>query len=224
MCDFISWGVMRKSVNGFNKNTILFLDDEQMKHLMDYGDEQYDRSFGPDDVQGHYALATFYRIPQDSFKHREGLCDLPKKIVKALKEGRLNKAKARYEQDSGTKLLLKGNRLVDPFNFEFNLKGTLAYTPNAENINSFLSLLQAKGIRWASNDTLLNPDGTPTLMYWKNQPNHGFRIELKGSRFALVNSFNDDPERCKTEDEFFDRLNSEMERFERKQQAYLASL
>jgi len=192
ICDFISWGVMLKDKNGFKEGDVLFLDDEQMAHLKDYGESDYGRYFSDDDVFGHHAIAAYYRLSPDDFSHEEGLIGFPPSLLAAIEDGRLNKAKAAHVPHIGSNHALIGDHCecvelpkLDKPGLHIEVKG--------KDINRFLSNLAKRGIRWASNDPLFAPDSkTPKLCYWHDicdEDTHEFCIDPVDGRLALTNGY-----------------------------------
>ena len=191
MCDLVSWGIMHHGKNGLRKGKVIFLYDEQMAHLMDHGQEQYGRSFTENDVLGHTALAYYYRLRDDDFIHREGLKKLPRTVVKAIKEGRLAKAFKAYEKEHDCVLKLDGTSLRKGiYKVDYAMEEIRVWLPIKE-IHAFFEELHKRGIRWASNDSLLTAEDEFVLTYWDDdnpERKHGFALSFWHDRIALCNT------------------------------------
>ena len=84
MCDFYSWGVVRKDMpeKGLTKGQLLGLTDDMI--LAKWGQ---DIDFK--DKDGHSAIAEYYGIQQDDIEHHESCTHVPKQFVADLNAGRM---------------------------------------------------------------------------------------------------------------------------------------
>ena len=123
MCDFFSWGVLKPSVQkqlGL-KSRIIFLEDDMAQSLIDRGENPYGDRISPftwDDVTGHEAIAAYYRISRDDFKHLESTKKVPMAAAKAINAGRMDKIMANLEIP---KHRFNGKGQVKPVKLEDNL-------------------------------------------------------------------------------------------------------
>jgi hypothetical protein len=95
MCQLYSWGIItsKEAAKKLAKplRSIIFLTDSEARILVEKSLIDYDRSFTWDDVQGHAALAAYYRLDECiDFKHCEDFDKVPRPIARAINAGQLD--------------------------------------------------------------------------------------------------------------------------------------
>lgn len=95
MCDFVSWGVMKKACKflGLKKDQLIWLTDDMV--LAKFGE---DANF--DDYVGHSGLAKYYGLLESDFIHRESRIEIPLAIAKDVNAGRMKRLAAAYGKNA----------------------------------------------------------------------------------------------------------------------------
>lgn len=95
MCDFVSWGVMKKGKKdlGLKKDQLIWLTDDMV--LAKFGEEADFKNY-----VGHFGLAKYYGLAESDFVHKESIFEIPLAIAKDVNAGRMKRLAAAYGKNA----------------------------------------------------------------------------------------------------------------------------